>query len=127
MRSHLMTTLTRRSLVGAFAAVPVLTAACCTLAAEELPNLAVTKDPTWGCCYGWTEHIRAAGSPVEIDETGEINSLKARLGVPRHLAACHTAAVDAYAIEGHVPASAIRRLLVERPQIKELAVPGTPV
>jgi len=62
-------TLTRRSLVGAFAAVPVLTAACRTLAAEKLPKLAVTKDPTCGCCHGWTEHIRAAGFPVEIDET----------------------------------------------------------
>jgi hypothetical protein len=113
--------------VGAFAAVPVLTAACRKLAAEELPKLAVTKDPNCGCCHGWTDHTRAASFPVEIVETGELNQAKARLGVPRHLAACHTAEVDAYVIEGHVPASAIRRLLAERPQIKGLAVPGMPV
>src|SRR3954469_25134832 len=88
--------LTRRSLVGAFAAVPVLTAACRKLAAEELPKLAVTKDPNCGCCHGWTDHTRAASFPVEIVETGELNQAKARLGVPRHLAACHTAEVDAY-------------------------------
>ena len=122
-----MKMLTRRSLVGAFAAVPALAAGRRTLAAEELPKLTVTKDPNCGCCRGWTDHIRRAGFPVEIIETGELNKVKTRLGVPRHLAACHTAEVDAYVIEGHVPASAIRRLLDERPQIKGLAVPGMPV
>ena len=91
-----------------------------------MPKLTITKDPNCGCS-GWVEHIKAAGFPVEIVETGEMNRMKARLGVPRHLAACHTAEVEAYVIEGHVPASAIRRLLVERPQIKGLAVPGMPV
>ena len=122
-----MKMLTRRSFVGAFAAVPALAAGRRTLAAEELPKLTVAKDPNCGCCHGWTDHIRAAGFPVEIVETGEINRVKARLGVPRHLAACHTAEVDRYVIEGHVPVSAIRRLLGERPQIKGLAVPGMPV
>ncbi len=118
---------TRRSLVGTFALVPMLAAAWRTLAAPELPKLTVTKDPNCGCCTGWADHIRAAGFPVEIVETGEITRVKARLGVPRHLAACHTAEVEAYVIEGHVPAKAIRRLLAERPQIKGLAVPGMPV
>jgi hypothetical protein len=122
-----MKMLTRRSLVGAFAAVPALAVGRRTLAAEELPKLTVTKDPNCGCCRGWTDHIRRAGFPVEIIETGELNKVKTRLGVPRHLAACHTAEVDAYVIERHVPASAIRRLLDERPQIKGLAVPGMPV
>ena len=53
--------------------------------------------------------------------------MKARLGVPKNLHACHTAEIDAYAIEGHVPAGAIRRLLEERPRVKGLAVPGMPV
>jgi hypothetical protein len=122
-----MKMLTRRSLVGALAAVPALTATRLTLAAEESPKLIVTKDPNCGCCRGWTDHIRKAGFPVKIIETGELNQVKTRLGVPRHLAACHTAEVGAYVIEGHVPASAIRRLLDERPQIKGLAVPGMPV
>jgi hypothetical protein len=122
-----MKMLTRRSFVGAIAAVPALAAGRRTLAAEELPKLTVAKDPNCGCCRGWIDHIRAVGFPVEIVETGEMTRVKARLGVPRHLAACHTAEVDACVIEGHVPASAIRRLLVERPPIKGLAVPGMPV
>ena len=107
--------------------MPVLAAARHTLAAEGLPKLTVTKDPNCGCCSGWADHIRAAGFPVEIVETGELKQAKARLGVPRRLAACHTAEVSAYVIEGHVPAIATRRLLAERPQIKGLAVPGMPV
>ena len=122
-----MKMLMRRSLVSAFAAAPVLAVGRRTLAAEELPKLTITKDPNCGCCSGWVEHIKAAGFPVEIVETGEMNRVKARLGVPRHLAACHAAEVEAYVIEGHVPANAIRRLLAERPQIKGLAVPGMPV
>jgi hypothetical protein len=56
-----------------------------------------------------------------------VNRAKIRLGVPQALAACHTAEVDGYVIEGHVPAAAIKQLLAERPQAKGLAVPGMPV
>jgi hypothetical protein len=68
-----------------------------------------------------------AGFPVEVTENAEVNRLKVRLGVPRSLVSCHTAQVDGYVIEGHVPASAIKRLLAERPKGKGLAVPGMPV
>ena len=114
-----MTMLTRRGFVAALAAAP-------SLAAASLPKITVTKDPTCGCCAGWAEHVRAAGFPVEVVETSELNRVKVRLGVPRNLAACHTAEVDGYVVEGHVPAGAIKRLLVERPQVKGLAVPGMP-
>jgi hypothetical protein len=115
-----MTMLTRRSvLIG-------LAVAANGARATGLPRLTVTKDPTCGCCAGWTEHVRAAGFPVEIIETTELNRIKVRLGVPNNLAACHTAEVDGYVIEGHVPAAAIKRLLAERPQVKGLAVPGMP-
>ena len=95
--------------------------------AQPLPQVVVTKDPSCGCCSGWADHIRAAGFPVEIKETSEINRLKVRLGVPQELASCHTAEVGGYVIEGHVPADAIKRLLAEKPQAKGLAVPGMPV
>ena len=113
--------------MGAFGLLPVLTAARDALATPEPPKLTVSKDPSCGCCSQWADHIRAAGFSVEIVETGALNRVKARLGVPRHLASCHTAEVNGYVIEGHVPASAIRRLLAERPRIKGLAVPGMPV
>ena len=121
-----MKMLTRRSFVGAISAVPALAAGRRTLAAEELPKLTVAKDPNCGCCSGWVEHIKAAGFPVEIVETGHLESLKKRLGVPAELAACHTAEIGGYIIEGHVPATAIQRLLRERPKAAGLAVRGMP-
>ena len=114
-----MTTLSRRGFLAALAAAPAIGAA-------SLPKLTVTKDPTCSCCAGWTEHVRAAGFPVEVVETNELNRVKTRLGVPPHLAACHTAEVDGYVIEGHVPAATIKRLLTERPAVKGLAVKGMP-
>ncbi|MFC4172446.1 DUF411 domain-containing protein [Microvirga sp. GCM10011540] len=95
--------------------------------AQALPKVTVTKDPSCGCCTAWAEHIRAAGFPVEIKETPEVNRLKVRLGVLQALASCHTAEVGGYVIEGHVPADAIKRLLAEKPQARGLAVPGMPV
>jgi hypothetical protein len=124
MRSD--TLITRRTFLAGVA-VPIVLSSGSKGWAQDLPRMTVTKDPTCGCCSGWVEHIKAAGFPVKIVETGEMNRVKARLGAPRHLAACHTAEVEAYVIEGHVPAKAIRRLLAERPQVKGLAVPGMPV
>ena len=117
---------TRRTLLCALAAVPIAVTEGAR-AAAGFPKLTVTKDPACGCCAGWAEHVRAAGFPVEVVESQELNRVKVRLGVPGNLAACHTAEVDGYVIEGHVPARAIERLLAERPPVKGLAVPGMPV
>jgi hypothetical protein len=115
-----MTALTRRGFLAALVASPALSA-------DSLPKITVTKDPTCSCCAGWTEHVRAAGFPVEVVETTELDRVKVRFGVPGNLASCHTAEVDGYVIEGHVPASAIKHLLTGRPRIRGLAVPGMPV
>ena len=93
--------------------------------AEGLPTVAVTKDPSCGCCEKWVAHMREAGFAVTVTE-GPVNPVKARLGVPRDLASCHTALVGSYVVEGHVPAGAIKRLLAEKPQATGLAVPGMP-
>ena len=98
-----------------------------SFATEALPKLIVTKDPSCGCCSGWAEHVRAAGFPVEVVESVDLNRLKARLGVPSGLVSCHTAEVAGFVIEGHVPAPAIKRLLAERPDGLGLAVPGMPI
>ncbi|MBM6595364.1 DUF411 domain-containing protein [Microvirga pudoricolor] len=95
--------------------------------AAPLPKVVVTKDPNCGCCGGWVDHMKAAGFPVEVITTPQVNRVKARLGVPDDLASCHTAEVAGYVIEGHVPADAVKRLLAEKPQAKGLAVPGMPV
>jgi hypothetical protein len=95
--------------------------------AAEKALITVHKDPSCGCCSGWVEHLRKAGFPVTAIDTARLDAVKARLGVPSELAACHTAEVAGYVIEGHVPASAIERLLGEKPRATGLAVPGMPV
>jgi hypothetical protein len=94
--------------------------------AQDLPTVAVTKDPTCGCCERWVAHLRESGFTVTVTDA-PVNPLKVRLGVPRELASCHTAQVAGYVVEGHVPAGAIKRLLAERPISTGLAVPGMPV
>jgi hypothetical protein len=91
------------------------------------PAIVVTKNPNCGCCTGWADHLRQAGFTVQVRDEPDLSRIKARLGVPSDLAACHTAEVSGYVIEGHVPAVAIRRLLDEKPKAIGLAVPGMPV
>lgn len=86
----------------------------------------VWKDPSCGCCKDWVGHLESAGFTVKVNETGN-SAMRAKLGIPRQLGSCHTALVGGYALEGHVPAKDIRRLLKEKPQAVGLAVPGMPV
>jgi hypothetical protein len=94
--------------------------------AAALPEVTIHRDPNCGCCGAWVEHLRRAGFPVRIAETGNLNILKQRLGVPADLMSCHTAEVAGFVIEGHVPAGAVRRLLAESLPAVGLAVPGMP-
>lgn len=87
----------------------------------------VYRDPDCSCCHRWIEHLRRNGYQVEDHKTGRLNLIKQELNIPSRLASCHTATVDGYIIEGHVPASDIRRLLNERPNIHGLSVPGMPI
>jgi hypothetical protein len=96
-----------------------------TWAAEE-PVVSVWKDRNCGCCGGWVTHMRAAGFRVEVTNSDDMPTIKRMTGVPDNLQSCHTARVDGYVIEGHVPASDIRRLLAERPKALGLTIPGMP-
>ncbi len=120
-------TISRRALLIGLAAAPVAVSSHLAIAAEPLPRMMVTKDPSCGCCGAWVDHVRTAGFTVEVIESPEVNRLKARLGVPQALASCHTAEIGGFVIEGHVPADAIKRLLAEKPRARGLAVPGMPV
>ena len=115
--------LTRRSALVAMASVVQARVA---FAAEE-PSITVHKDPSCGCCSGWVQHVQKAGFVTKVFDTNDIDAVKKRLGVPNDLAACHTAEVGGYVIEGHVPAAALRRFLAEKPQAKGLPVPGMPI
>lgn len=96
-------------------------------AGAEPTTIQVYKTPTCGCCTKWIDHLRVAGYAVEATDLPDLSTLKATNGVPRELASCHTAMVEGYVIEGHVPASDIDRLLAERPEVAGLAVPGMPM
>lgn len=89
----------------------------------------VYKSPTCGCCKAWVEHVRAAGFQAEVFDISEeeLQQRKTRLGVGPRLASCHTALVNGYVVEGHVPAADITRLLKEKPAIAGIAAPGMPI
>jgi len=102
-------------------------AAAAPLAAESKPEVRVYKSPTCGCCAKWVEHLRAEGFAVQTEDVPDVGPIKLENGVKPEFSSCHTAFVDGYVVEGHVPASDIRRLLAERPAIAGLAVPGMPI
>jgi hypothetical protein len=93
----------------------------------SLPTVTVWKSPTCGCCAGWVDHLRESGFAVEVVNVENLAPIKAEHGVGTSLQSCHTARVDGYTIEGHVPAEDIRRLLERRPAVAGLAVPGMPI
>lgn len=90
-------------------------------------NIQVYKNPACGCCINWVKHLQQNGFNADVTAADNRQPLQSYLGVPSDKGACHTAIVDDYFIEGHVPAEDIRRLLRERPDITGLAVPGMPV
>ncbi len=94
-----------------------------TSAAE---TMTVYKSPSCGCCEGWVKHMEQAGFDVEVHNLDDMNSIKQKVGLNPGLASCHTALVDGYVFEGHVPAEDIQRFLEEKPDAKGLAVPGMP-
>jgi len=91
------------------------------------PLITVYKTPSCGCCVKWVEYLQKEGFQVKAVNRDDLAPIKQRAGVPPAMSACHTALVDGYVIEGHVPAQAIRKLLQERPDTRGLAVPGMPV
>jgi hypothetical protein len=116
--------LTRRELLVTVGAASLVPSGALVAAG---PLITVHRDPSCGCCSGWVQHLQRAGFPTTVVDSQELDAVKARLGVPDDLAACHTAEVAGYVIEGHVPAPALKRLLTEKPEASGLAVPGMPV
>ena len=115
----------RRSVL---AAVVLLTGAA-VLGAQRgtPPSVDVFKTPTCGCCGKWVEHLRASGFRVNVTDMADLSKIKAANGIPARLQSCHTATVDGYVVEGHVPAQDVKRLLKERPAVAGVAVAGMPM
>jgi hypothetical protein len=116
----------RRFLAGLALAV-VAGGAAALLAAAEDAQVRVYKTSTCGCCTKWVNHLRSRGFSVEATDVEDLERVKLENGIPQRLASCHTAFVEGYFVEGHVPAEDVERLLAERPRIAGLAVPGMPI
>lgn len=117
----------RRNLILGLCTMPVWSHAVAAPAvAANAPKIVVSKTPTCGCCGAWVKHLEQAGFVTEVHNFDNLNSIKERVGVPYGMGSCHTAEVDGYFIEGHVPAEDIKRLLREKPDAKGLTVPGMP-
>ena len=95
--------------------------------AAAAPLVTVYKSATCGCCEGWIDHLKANGFTVNAHNVADTSDYREKYGIPQELGSCHTGVVQGYALEGHVPASDIRRLLAERPKAAGLAVPSMPM
>jgi len=116
----------RRTLIGTLVGAPALLLRTGSAFAQGPTFLMeVWKSPTCGCCKDWITHLEANGFKVKVNDVGN-TATRARLKIPTSLGSCHTAIVGRYAVEGHVPAADIIRLLKERPDAIGLAVPGMP-
>lgn len=114
----------RRTMIGlALAAIPAV--ACSRPAKATEVN--VYKSPYCGCCGAWVDNLRTSGLKVVVHDLGDVTPIAKKAGVPDDARSCHTAIVDGYFVEGHVPASDIRKLLSERPMARGIAVPGMPI
>lgn len=109
-----------------FALISFVLGGCAQSADPVLPEVIVHKSASCGCCKVWAQHLRSAGFPVTVQNTEDVSPVKQRLGVSPRMASCHTAEIDGYFIEGHVPIEDINRLLRERPKAKGITVPGMP-
>ncbi|MFC2085931.1 DUF411 domain-containing protein [Bacteroidota bacterium] len=99
----------------------------CTQSEASIPEVMVYKSPTCGCCSKWVEHMQEAGFVVNTTDVEDVSVYKKQYGLPAGMGSCHTAIVDGYVVEGHVPADVVKRMLKEKPAIAGIAVPGMPM
>lgn len=109
-----------RAAMAAVLSVPVL-------AIAAAPVIDVYKTESCGCCAAWVEHLKANGFKPRVTNVANPSDYRERGGIPNDLGSCHTAMIQGYASEGHVPAADIKRLLAQKPKAKGLAVPGMPL
>ena len=110
------------SLAAASAAIPFL-----ARAQAQAPVIEVWRSPACGCCAAWIKHLQEAGFVTRVNMVDDTSQARKAAGIPDRLGSCHTGKVAGYAIEGHVPAADIRKLLATKPQAVGLAVPGMPM
>lgn len=95
-------------------------------AAAKLPQVDVFKNPSCGCCGAWVDHMKNAGFDIKVTLVDDTSDARKRAGIPDRFGSCHTAMVGGYAVEGHVPAYEVKRLLALKPNAIGIAVPSMP-
>lgn len=90
-------------------------------------SITVYHSRTCGCCKKWTKHLSENQFRVDSIIVGDISEIKSKFNIPTNLSSCHTAIIDGYLVEGHVPAQAILKLIRERPEYIGISVPGMPI
>jgi len=119
---------TRLSLASLALGIVIALGANVWMAAQAVrPQMTVYKSSTCGCCSKWVEHMKANGFDVKAIDVEDIDKVKRERGVPADAASCHTAIVNGYVVEGHVPADAVLKMLKDKPAIAGIAVPGMPM
>jgi hypothetical protein len=106
--------------------IPTLALATPVVAGEGSRQATLYKNPQCGCCEGYADYLRDNGFEVTVKPTHDLPLLHRQHGVPEPLVGCHTTLVEGYVVEGHVPISALLRMLIERPAIKGISLPGMP-
>jgi hypothetical protein len=121
--------ITRRAFVAQTAGAGIAILGVGRLAGQAAGSptaITVYKSASCGCCTKWVDYLRASGFAPAVHDEADMDAIKDEMGVPKGVRSCHTALVDRYLVEGHVPADDIRRLLKEHPAVAGLAVPGMP-
>jgi hypothetical protein len=98
-----------------------------TTGEQAVREMVVYQSPTCGCCSDWVGYVEEHGYTVTMEDVQDLGAVKAEYNIPTTMQSCHTAVIDGYVVEGHVPIEDIERLLSERPDVAGIAVPGMPV
>lgn len=96
------------------------------ISADNEDKITVYKDPNCGCCVQWISYLKKQGFETEVVNTTDMESVKKEHGIPRNIESCHTAIIEDYFIEGHMPIEVVNKLLEEKPSIDGVALPGMP-
>ena len=94
---------------------------------EKQSEMVVYQSKTCGCCKKWVKHLADNGFNVNSVLLDDVSETKNKHGIPQKLSSCHTATINGYLVEGHVPAKAIKKMLKGRPKVKGISVPGMPI
>jgi len=106
-------------------ALTLLVAASVSAVAEPTAGI-MYVNPQCGCCLGHANYLRQHGFNISVKETADMSLIRRQHGVSERFEGCHIMLIQGYVVEGHVPASAIKKLLAERPRIKGISLPGMP-